>query len=223
MSSRSRPRRARLARHPCRTSSARNPVPSGRGRSFVESRRSSPPTRRNTSPMKDSLPVSRYASAVSSQFIPASRAAITARHASSSVGPVPAVSPLPSSKPPRPTAETLRPLRPSARSSMLSRPSSQCQERGPRLPCRTFSWHTPVWVHSRGGEALSRAGFIDHVGIGVPDLEAAKEYYDELMAILGLREWFARAPGGPLNYGPDGAGGSQVFFYQADEPGTYSR
>jgi catechol 2,3-dioxygenase-like lactoylglutathione lyase family enzyme len=69
---------------------------------------------------------------------------------------------------------------------------------------------------------LSRAGFIDHVGIGVPDLEAAKEYYDELMAILGLREWFAREPGGPLNYGPDGARGSQLFFYQADEPGAYS-
>ena len=29
-------------------------------------------------------------------------------------------------------------------------------------------------------------------------------------------------PRGPLNYGPDGALGSQLFFYQA-EPGTYSR
>jgi len=66
-------------------------------------------------------------------------------------------------------------------------------------------------------------GFIDHVGIAVPDLDAAKEYYDELMAVLGLREWFARSPGGPLNYGPDGARSSQLFFYQAAEPGDYSR
>jgi catechol 2,3-dioxygenase-like lactoylglutathione lyase family enzyme len=42
------------------------------------------------------------------------------------------------------------------------------------------------------------------------------------MSVLGLREWFETGPGGPLNYGPDGALGSQLFFYQADE-GTYSR
>jgi len=70
---------------------------------------------------------------------------------------------------------------------------------------------------------LPRIGFIDHIGIGVPDLDAAKDYYDQLMSVLGLREWFPREPGGPLNYGPDGARGSQVFFYQADEPGAYSR
>jgi catechol 2,3-dioxygenase-like lactoylglutathione lyase family enzyme len=69
---------------------------------------------------------------------------------------------------------------------------------------------------------LPRTGFIDHIGIGVPDLAAAKRYYDDLMAILGLREWFATGPRGPLNYGPDGVQGSQLFFYQA-EPGTYSR
>jgi catechol 2,3-dioxygenase-like lactoylglutathione lyase family enzyme len=69
---------------------------------------------------------------------------------------------------------------------------------------------------------LTEAGFIDHVGIGVPDLPATKEYYDGLMSVLGLREWFETGPGGPLNYGPDGALGSQLFFYQADE-GTYSR
>jgi len=70
---------------------------------------------------------------------------------------------------------------------------------------------------------LPRTGFIDHIGIGVPDLAAAKAYYDELMAVLGLREWFDTGPGGPLNYGPDGAQGTQLFFYQAEEPGTYSR
>ncbi len=61
---------------------------------------------------------------------------------------------------------------------------------------------------------MAQAGFIDHVGIGVPDLAAAKEYYDELMSIVGLREWFETGPGGPLNYGPDGARGSQLFSYR---------
>lgn len=43
------------------------------------------------------------------------------------------------------------------------------------------------------------------------------------MPVLGLREWFETSPGGPFNYGPDGGVGAQVFFYQAEEPGTYSR
>ena len=70
---------------------------------------------------------------------------------------------------------------------------------------------------------MPEPGFIDHIGIGVPDLAAAKQYYDDLMSVLGLREWFDTGPGGPLNYGPDGAHGSQLFFYQAEEPGAYSR
>jgi catechol 2,3-dioxygenase-like lactoylglutathione lyase family enzyme len=70
---------------------------------------------------------------------------------------------------------------------------------------------------------LPRTGFIDHVGIGVPDLAPTKEYYDELMSVLGLREWFATGPEGPLNYGPDGELGSQLFFYEAEGPGSYSR
>ena len=61
------------------------------------------------------------------------------------------------------------------------------------------------------------------MGIGVPDLAAAKEYYDDLMSVLGLHEWFESGSCGPFNYGPDGARGSQLFFYQAEEPGTYSR
>ncbi len=43
---------------------------------------------------------------------------------------------------------------------------------------------------------LPHTGFIDHVGIGVPDLVAAKQYYDDLMHVLGLREWFEPAPEG---------------------------
>ena len=70
---------------------------------------------------------------------------------------------------------------------------------------------------------MADAGFIDHIGIGVPDLEATREYYDDGMSILGLRQWFDLGPGGPLNYGPDGAQGSQLFFYEIEEPGSYSR
>lgn len=70
--------------------------------------------------------------------------------------------------------------------------------------------------------SLPHTGYIDHVGIGVPDLAATKGYYDELMSVLGLREWFPTGSEGPLNYGPDGALGSQLFFYES-EPGTYSR
>ena len=70
---------------------------------------------------------------------------------------------------------------------------------------------------------LPQTGFIDHIGIGVPDLEVAKAYYDDLMSVLGLREWFVREPGDPLNYGPDGGRGSQLFFYRAEEPAPYSR
>ena len=70
---------------------------------------------------------------------------------------------------------------------------------------------------------MAETGFIDHIGIGVPDLDAAREYYDDLVSVLGLRRWFETGPGGPLNYGPDGAPGSQLFCYQAQEPGAYSR
>jgi catechol 2,3-dioxygenase-like lactoylglutathione lyase family enzyme len=35
-----------------------------------------------------------------------------------------------------------------------------------------------------------RTGYIDHIGIGVRDLAAARAYYDELMPILGLKQWF---------------------------------
>jgi catechol 2,3-dioxygenase-like lactoylglutathione lyase family enzyme len=70
---------------------------------------------------------------------------------------------------------------------------------------------------------MARTGFIDHVGIGVPDLAAAKAYYDGLMAIVGLREWFPASDDGEFNYGPDGALGTQLFFYRALEPAGHSR
>ena len=70
---------------------------------------------------------------------------------------------------------------------------------------------------------MPRIGFIDHIGVGVPDLTSAKRYYDELMPILGLRQWFPTGSDGSFNFGPDGALGPQLFFYQALEPNTHSR
>lgn len=70
---------------------------------------------------------------------------------------------------------------------------------------------------------MPRSAFIDHIGIAVPDLAAAKRYYDELAQLIGLRAWFETGPEGPLNYGPDGARGTQLFFYQAREADRYDR
>ena len=70
--------------------------------------------------------------------------------------------------------------------------------------------------------ALAPTGFIDHIGLGVPDLTAAKRYYDELMPVLGLKQWF-KTTDGSFNYGPDGGRGTQLFFYQALEAGDYSQ
>ena len=58
---------------------------------------------------------------------------------------------------------------------------------------------------------------IDHIGIGVPDVEAAKAYYDEFMPLVGfVREW-------ELGYRPTDWYGAQLFFYPALEDGDYSR
>jgi catechol 2,3-dioxygenase-like lactoylglutathione lyase family enzyme len=73
----------------------------------------------------------------------------------------------------------------------------------------------PAWT----GGADAHAGFIDHIGIGVPDRAAAKAYCDEPMPIPGLRPWFPTTAAGEFNYGPRGATGAQIFFYQAPEPG----
>lgn len=58
---------------------------------------------------------------------------------------------------------------------------------------------------------------IDHVGLGVPDVDAARAYYDEFMPLVGfVREW-------DLGYRPADWYGASVFFYEALEPRDYSR
>jgi catechol 2,3-dioxygenase-like lactoylglutathione lyase family enzyme len=70
---------------------------------------------------------------------------------------------------------------------------------------------------------MPRTAFIDHIGLGVPDLAAAKRYYDELAPIIGLKQWFPTTADGTFNFGPDGARGPQIFFYQALQPSEYSQ
>lgn len=63
---------------------------------------------------------------------------------------------------------------------------------------------------------------LGHVGVNVPDLAAAKNYYDEFMPLVGFEPFiaaddqFAFRPAG-------GKHGTFLFFYPAAEPGDYSR
>lgn len=58
---------------------------------------------------------------------------------------------------------------------------------------------------------------IDHIGLGVPDVEAAKAYYDELLALVGfVRQW-------EVGYRAADWYGAQIFLYPTLEEGEYSR
>jgi catechol 2,3-dioxygenase-like lactoylglutathione lyase family enzyme len=58
---------------------------------------------------------------------------------------------------------------------------------------------------------------IDHLGLGVPDVDAARDYYDELMPLVGfVREW-------EVGYRAIDWYGAQIFLYPALEDGDYSR
>jgi catechol 2,3-dioxygenase-like lactoylglutathione lyase family enzyme len=58
---------------------------------------------------------------------------------------------------------------------------------------------------------------IDHIGLGVPDVDAARAYYDELMPLFGfVREW-------EVGYRATDWYGAQIFLYPAIEDGDYSR
>jgi catechol 2,3-dioxygenase-like lactoylglutathione lyase family enzyme len=63
---------------------------------------------------------------------------------------------------------------------------------------------------------------LGHLGVNVPDLRAAKVYYDVVMPLLGFQEFvsaeneFAYRPAG-------GKPGTYLFFYPAAETSSYSR
>ena len=61
---------------------------------------------------------------------------------------------------------------------------------------------------------------IDHIGLNVPDLEAAKRYYDVMMPFLGYEPFIASDE--QFSYRPEGEKpGTTVFFYAAPEKSEY--
>lgn len=63
---------------------------------------------------------------------------------------------------------------------------------------------------------------LGHLGVNVPDLEAAKRYYDVVMPLVGYEEFFSAD--GEFSYRPmDNKPGTFVFFYRSTEDGSYSR
>jgi catechol 2,3-dioxygenase-like lactoylglutathione lyase family enzyme len=58
---------------------------------------------------------------------------------------------------------------------------------------------------------------IDHFGLGVPDIDAATSYYDELMPMLGFQSCFGNG------YCPVDGNGAQLFLYEVTDREGYSR
>jgi len=58
---------------------------------------------------------------------------------------------------------------------------------------------------------------IEDVGLGVPDVEAAKAYFDELMPMVGYEPCFGNG------YCPEDFQGTQIFLYTTRENQDYSR
>jgi catechol 2,3-dioxygenase-like lactoylglutathione lyase family enzyme len=63
---------------------------------------------------------------------------------------------------------------------------------------------------------------LGHLGINVPDLETARAYYDQLLALLGFEPFLAAAD--QLAYRPAaGKPGTYLFFYPAATDAGYER
>jgi catechol 2,3-dioxygenase-like lactoylglutathione lyase family enzyme len=63
---------------------------------------------------------------------------------------------------------------------------------------------------------------LDHVGVNVPDLAAAKTYYDVMMPLLGFEPFFITEK--EFSYQPAGGKpGTRMFFYSAPDKDAYSR
>ena len=62
---------------------------------------------------------------------------------------------------------------------------------------------------------------LGHIGLNIPDLTVAKQYYDALMPALGFTEYF-NATEDEFSYWPSGGKpGTYIFFYPASDPGPY--
>lgn len=62
---------------------------------------------------------------------------------------------------------------------------------------------------------------LDHVGINVPEMEPARDYYDALMPLVGFKPFFAGDDW--FSYAPASGDGTQLFFYTARDDGPYSQ
>ena len=63
---------------------------------------------------------------------------------------------------------------------------------------------------------------LDHLGLNVPDLAAARSYYDALMPFLGFEPFFASDA--EFSYQPaEGRPGTRIFLYEAPLPNEYVR
>jgi catechol 2,3-dioxygenase-like lactoylglutathione lyase family enzyme len=63
---------------------------------------------------------------------------------------------------------------------------------------------------------------LGHLGINVPDLVAAKGYYDQVMPLVDHQPFISSES--ECAYMPvDGMRGAYLFFYQSAEPSEYSR
>lgn len=77
-----------------------------------------------------------------------------------------------------------------------------------------------------GSRGVSFSGYGDpvlgHLGINVPDLGAAKEYYGTLMPLLGFEPFLASET--EFAFLPaQGKRGTYLFFYESSRSGDYSR
>ena len=62
---------------------------------------------------------------------------------------------------------------------------------------------------------------LGHVGLNVPDLDAAKSYYDRLMPLLDFETFLIDT--GHVSYRPVGKPGTVLFLYATQLEGNYSR
>jgi catechol 2,3-dioxygenase-like lactoylglutathione lyase family enzyme len=63
---------------------------------------------------------------------------------------------------------------------------------------------------------------LGHIGVNVPELDAAKAYYGEIMPLVGFEQFLAT--GDEFAFMPSGGKrGTFVFFYGADDSSPYSR
>lgn len=63
---------------------------------------------------------------------------------------------------------------------------------------------------------------LDHIGLNVPDLGAARTYYDSLIPFLGLEPFYTTDD--EFGYQPTGGKpGTRIFFYKAPQPNDYVR